>query len=339
MPMKIQNNNLEIIWNQEIDIIIQRCSLRKDIMIMTKRNICYSNRNQTMVGKVRKSSTILTKQTKVITKFFKTFDKDRQLLINVKKRCLKWSELKNQLAINRLHKVQAIDFFIVFYEIMKQLRGNIEMEQKLDSSSSAGKYMPLIFKNLFFYLNYLASRDESIKAIEFFKYPNNFRIFHILIRQIKKYIEMINLNSTISVQKRNQSKSKVDIFHEEVEQVRIQAQNKNSLREMNNDLTYIKTLVNCLIDNNLQFSKCCTNKSKELVYKIQNYGVTFFDIQQIFNYTAFLVKLKLYISQKINILRKSHEYSDLVFLRLRNQINQEDNCRLPLNQELKLIME
>ncbi|CAD8044427.1 unnamed protein product [Paramecium primaurelia] len=131
-----------------------------------------------------------------------------------------WQKMVSKITEERQQNFSKLLIKIDSYQQMQskilKMEGNIEMEQKLDSSSSAGKYMPFIFKNLFFYLNYLAT-------IEFFNYPNNFRIFHILIRQIKKYIEMINLNSTISVQKRNQSKSKVDIFHEEVEQMRIQA--------------------------------------------------------------------------------------------------------------------
>ncbi|CAK70220.1 unnamed protein product (macronuclear) [Paramecium tetraurelia] len=126
-------------------------------------------------------------------KFFKIVDKDRDNALN-------WSEFKNS-AFNE----QAAQ---VFYEIMKELRENMEKEQKLDSSSPAGKYMPFTFNNMISYLSYLASRDELKKAIDDTSITQ--------LEKFKKYMEMINLNSTISVQKRNQSTPEVDILHEEV---------------------------------------------------------------------------------------------------------------------------
>ncbi|CAD8139676.1 unnamed protein product [Paramecium octaurelia] len=128
-----------------------------------------------------------------LQKFFKIVDKDRDNALN-------WSEFKNS-AFNE----QAAQ---VFYEIMKELRENMEKEQKLDSSSPAGKYMPFTFNNMISYLSYLASRDELKKAIDDTSISQ--------LEKFKKYMEMINLNQTISVQKRNQSTPEVDIIHEEV---------------------------------------------------------------------------------------------------------------------------
>ncbi|CAD8134744.1 unnamed protein product [Paramecium octaurelia] len=121
------------------------------------------------------------------------------VMINVIKDALNWSEFKNS-AFNELAAQ-------VFYEIMKELRENMEKEQKLDSSSPAAKYMPFTFNNMISYLSYLASRDELIKAIDDTSISQ--------LEKFKKYMEMINLNSTLSVQKRNQSTPEVDIIHEE----------------------------------------------------------------------------------------------------------------------------